>query len=253
MALSLPAVLLLSAIAQAEAQAAPDRVTTARQTAGPRVASAFQAAGVAYPPGEMMLRVFKWEGELELWAGARGEALTLVRTYAVCGKSGELGPKRRLGDLQVPEGVYRIDRFNPRSNFHLSLGVDYPNASDRVLSDRRLPGGDIFIHGGCATIGCVPIGDEGIEELYLAALDARVRGQKVIPVHVFPHRMDEAGMKFLEGHNPTHLAFWRTLQPIYAAFEACRRPPRVAVDPKTGAYRLEPGAGRRCRTGQAAR
>lgn len=250
MASALLATLLLSTLAQA----GPAKVTAARQTAGPRLLSAFQEAGVAYPPGEVMLRVFKWEGELELWAGGRREELKRVRTFTVCGKSGGLGPKRRLGDLQVPEGVYRIDRFNPWSSFHLSLGLSYPNDSDRVLSDREHPGGDIFIHGGCATIGCVPIGDEGIEELYLAALDARTRGQTAILVHVFPHRMDDEGMKFLEAHDPAHLAFWRALQPIYAAFEACRRPPRVTVDPKTGAYRLlEPDAGRRCRRSQAAR
>lgn len=89
--------------------------------------------------------------------------------------------------MQVPEGFYEVDRFNPLSSFHLSLGLNYPNASDRVLSDPVSPGTDIFIHGGNASIGCLALGDDGIEEVYLAAIDSRVR-----PIHVqlFPARMD---------------------------------------------------------------
>ena len=77
---------------------------------------------------------------------------------------GQPWPQATQGDSQVPEGFYHMDRFNPLSNFHLSLGVSYPNQSDRILGASGRLGGDIFIHGDCVTIGCVPITDEGIRE-----------------------------------------------------------------------------------------
>jgi murein L,D-transpeptidase YafK len=247
---------MLVLLAQGAAAAEPSRVAAARTTAGPRIREHFKQAGVAYPPGEIFLRAFKEEKELELWAGPKGKPLTLVKRYPVCALSGGLGPKRRMGDLQIPEGFYRIDRFNPWSNFHLSLGLDYPNASDRIAGAKegiKNLGGDIFIHGDCVTIGCLPLGDEAIEELYLAALDARAGGQGGIHVHVFPQRLDAASLAALGERSPSLLPFWTSLQPIFEAFERTRRPPRVSVDPRTGAYRLEPRAKGRCRIPGTAR
>ncbi len=90
------------------------------------------------------------------------------------------------GDYQVPEGFYYINEFNPRSLYHLSLGLNYPNASDRMLCDMSQPGGDIYIHGSCVTTGCIPITDGQIEELYVLAAHAKDMGQDFIPVHIFP-------------------------------------------------------------------
>lgn len=101
----------------------------------------------------------------------------LIKDYQICSLSGELGPKRQQGDLQVPEGFYWIDRFNPASNFYLSLGINYPNQFDRILGKSGELGGDIFIHGGCVTIGCIPITDDKIKELYLIAVEAKSNGQ----------------------------------------------------------------------------
>ncbi|HVE84580.1 MAG TPA: L,D-transpeptidase family protein [Myxococcales bacterium] len=249
-------VALLALLSQAPAPAEAQRVAAARAAAGPRIRESFQRAGVAYPPGEIFLRAFKLEGQVELWAGPRDRPLELVKRYPLCALSGGAGPKRRQGDLQVPEGVYRINRFNPWSNFHLSLGLDYPNAADRIAGARagaRNLGGDIFIHGGCATIGCMPLGDDAIEELYVVAVDARAGGQVGIPVHVFPHRLDEESLAQLGRQVPELLPFWTQLQPIYDAFERSRRPPRVSVDPRTGSYRLEPAARGRCRIPATAR
>ena len=203
----------------------------------------FKAAQVAYPPGEIYLRVFKQERQLELWAGAKGAPLSLVRTYKICAESGTLGPKREEGDDQIPEGFYEVARFNPQSHFHLALGLDYPNASDRLLGKRDRLGGDIMIHGSCVTIGCIPIEDDPIEELYLVALDARAAGQARIPVHIFPGRLDGEGpgqsaLRERVGDKSPLWAFWATLQPAYAEFERRHRPPRVSVDPATGAYRV---------------
>ena len=142
------------------------RVRAARNHAQPGLEELFKNAGLTYPPRRIFLRLFKLEAECELWAASQANGqLTKIKTYAICATSGELGPKRREGDGQVPEGFYHISAFNPWSSFHLSLKIDYPNASDHILSDRRRPGGDIFIHGSCVTIGCVPLRDGPIEEI----------------------------------------------------------------------------------------
>jgi len=226
---------------RAEVGKAP-RVVKARQARGEQVQQLFVDKGLPYPPPVMFLRAFKHEDQIELWAGRKGEALVLVKTFAVCAKSGALGPKRRRGDLQVPEGFYHIVHFQPWSNFHLSMKVNYPNPSDRILGYKRDPGGDIFIHGSCVTIGCLPIEDGPIEELFLAALDADRAAKRRVPVHIFPTRMDEAGMARLEqlaADGAPHLKFWKGLKPGYDAFERTRKVPRVWVDEKTGGYRFK--------------
>jgi len=214
------------------------RVRTARATAQPRLEALFRQAGLRYPAIEIFLRVFKMEGQLELWArNDAGAPFTLVRAYAICAASGTVGPKRREGDLQVPEGFYHVSGFNPWSNFLLSLRVDYPNASDRILGDRRHPGGDIFIHGSCVTIGCIPLRDEPIAEVYLAAVDARSAGQRRIPVHIFPCHLDGDWLKLERQawRRPGLLEFWRNLQEGYDAFARTRQVPRVSID-RRGKY-----------------
>jgi len=214
------------------------RVRRARAAAQPRLEARFRMAGLAYPGREVFLRIFKVEGELELWSrNNRGDPFALVHVYAVCAASGTVGPKRREGDLQVPEGFYRVSGFNPWSQFHLSLRLDYPNASDRIVSDRRRPGGDIFIHGSCVTIGCIPIRDGPIEELYLAAVDARSAGQAHIPVHIFPCRLerDRLELEGLAAGRSGLMDFWLNLKQGYDGFEKTRRLPRVTVD-RAGRY-----------------
>src|SRR5690606_40399902 len=128
---------------------APDdqRTQGAEKRRRATVEGLFARAGVAFPPGVLHLRAFKAEDELEVWAASKAdEPLTRVARYGICAASGTLGPKRREGDRQVPEGFYRISFFNPKSRFHLSMQVSYPNASDRVLSDPKQPGGEIMIH-----------------------------------------------------------------------------------------------------------
>src|SRR6188768_3895478 len=87
---------------------------------------------------EVFLRAFKKEATLEVWISNNSDKkYTHLKDYSICSSSGVLGPKRKFGDLQVPEGFYQIDRFNPTSNFHLSLGINYPNASDKALSTNK--------------------------------------------------------------------------------------------------------------------
>lgn len=207
------------------------RVRRAYQNASTEMKAAFQAKQLAWPPAGILLRVFKQEGVLELWGRKPDGTHLLVRTFEVCRSSGKLGPKRKSGDRQVPEGFYEIDRFNPASHFHLSLGVNYPNASDRVRSDARKPGGDIFIHGSCVTIGCVPLGDEAIEALYVVAVEAKAAGQRKIPVHILPARMTpENFARLIDGRTDALVTFWKELEAVDAVFRETLRLPKFRVD-----------------------
>lgn len=170
------------------------------QRSYPRVASAlklkedslknqFLKAGLSWPAKQLYIRSFKYDSQLEVWV--RNSNLVpykLFKTYKVCAMAGAIGPKRMEGDYQVPEGFYCINEFNPTSSYHLSLGINYPNASDKLLSDSINPGGEIYIHGNCVTVGCIPLQDDQIEELYILAAMAKTQGQDFIPVHIFPIR-----------------------------------------------------------------
>jgi murein L,D-transpeptidase YafK len=218
-------------------QANASRVKNARAKWTDHWKKRFGELGLKYPANKVLIRSFKHEGELELWAadGPR-DAMTLVEKIPVCAKSGGLGPKRQQGDLQVPEGFYVVDRFNAWSSYHLSLGVNYPNQSDRKLGKRPL-GGDIFIHGDCVTIGCIPIEDEQIQRVYVAALDSYVKHGRAVEVHILPTRMDEAGRERLRSTTADKelLDFWNMLEPGYRAFEETKVTPKVRVD-KAGRY-----------------
>ncbi len=190
---------------------------------------------------QIFIRVFKAERVLELWAkDANEEKYKLIEKFDFCSFSGELGPKRKQGDLQTPEGFYHIDRFNPWSSFHLSLGINYPNSSDRILGYKANLGGDIFIHGDCVTVGCIPLTDDKIELLYLLAVEARNNGQLKIPVHLFPFVMNDRNkqVKYLANRtNAGLIEFWKNLEPGFRYFEENKVLPRVTVN-STGAYQF---------------
>jgi murein L,D-transpeptidase YafK len=177
---------------------------------------------------------------LEVWIKEKNkEQFVLLHTYSFCTTSGTLGPKRKQGDLQIPEGVYKINHFNPVSNFYLSLGINYPNESDLILSDKKKPGNAIYIHGGCATVGCIPITDESIKELYIMAVEAKSAGQPTIPVHIFPSRMDKGIADQLikeEEADATTSAFWKNLEPIYQDFQSTKKLRSVKVNSKGEYY-----------------
>jgi murein L,D-transpeptidase YafK len=147
----------------------------------------FARQNLSWPPQSLYVRSFKYDRQLEVWVKDKtDEPYKLFKTYKVCQQSGSTGPKRLEGDYQVPEGFYHINEFNPNSLYHLSLGLSYPNASDKILSDPTRPGSAIYIHGDCVSVGCIPITDAPIEELYILAGYAKANGQEFIPVHVFP-------------------------------------------------------------------
>jgi murein L,D-transpeptidase YafK len=180
------------------------------------------------------IRLFKREGELELWLGGKDGRYQLFRTYPICSYSGQLGPKRRQGDNQAPEGFYRVARgqLNPASRYHLAFNLGYPNAYERA---HGYTGDFLMVHGNCVSIGCYAMGDAAIEEIY-TVVDAALRaGQPAFDVHAFPFRLDDAALS-AERDSPW-FDFWSELKPGYDAFERARQPPRVSVRDRR--YRIE--------------
>jgi len=171
---------------------------------------------------ELLLLAFKEEKELQLFVKKKGGlSYSWLKTFSICASSGDLGPKEKQGDGQVPEGFYHIDRFNPASNFYLSLGLNYPNIADKRRNPGGNLGGDIFIHGNCVTIGCLPMTDDKIKEIYMLAVYAKNYGQNKIPVYVFPFKMTDENMKSFEASNKSNtklIAFWKTLKPGFDQF-----------------------------------
>jgi hypothetical protein len=148
----------------------------------PRLVPFFRAAGVPYPPTRLALLALKEERRLEVWAETESRPV-FIRFYPVLAASGGPGPKLAEGDGQVPEGTYRVLWLNPNSRFHLSMKLDYPNAFDRAKarSDGRTRlGGDIFIHGNAVSIGCLALGDEAIEELFVLVADTGLERVRVL-------------------------------------------------------------------------
>lgn len=195
-----------------------------------------------WPPKQMYLRSFKYDSELEVWIKSNEkDSFRLFKTYRVCALSGALGPKRLEGDYQVPEGFYYINEFNPKSSFHLSLGLNYPNASDEMLSDSIKPGGEIYIHGGCVTTGCIPIKDNQIEELYVLASSVKEQGQDFIPVHVFPIQYNNAKsyqyFALNSKEDKEYQYFALNMQDVYDYFNKTKKLPLVAIGAK-GEYLL---------------
>jgi murein L,D-transpeptidase YafK len=148
---------------------------------GPKMRAKFrpacQRARVAFPPKKLVLLAFKDEKSLEIWGDGKKLA-----TYPILAASGDLGPKRQEGDRQVPEGFYKLTVLNPNSAYHLSIRVDYPNAEDIAhrTVERSQMGGDIYIHGNAASIGCLAMGDPAIEEIFPLIATVGLRNSRIL-------------------------------------------------------------------------
>ena len=156
-----------------------DRVT-AIVAKKPHLKAVAKSAG-----GKLRILVFKNERMVELHA----PGWKVPRKYPMTAFSGTLGPKLREGDGQIPEGIYGIGYLNPNSSYYLSLKVSYPNASDRARAKkdgRTNLGGDIMIHGKAVTIGCVPVGDDAVEDIFYLA---NAVGIKNVSVVIAPYDM----------------------------------------------------------------
>lgn len=181
------------------------------------------------------LRAFKMNRELEVWV-SDGNKWKLFTRYPFCANSGIPGRKRIQGDRQIPEGCYKITEFNLWSNYHLSLRINYPNEADWFWADTLKPGGDIFIHGGCLTIGCIPITDKYIEELWTLC---KMTNEE-IKVHIFSTRFDKPeNLKKLYTFVYTRedFQFQEEMKKVFFYFEKMRRIPNIIVDEK-GRYQI---------------
>ena len=180
----------------------------------------------------IFIRIFKAESELEVWKQRQDGYFYLFKSYPICHWSGELGPKRRQGDKQAPEGFYTVNKYqlNPNSKFHLSFDLGYPNAFDQA-HDRT--GDFLMVHGKCKSAGCYAMTDAIMEEIYALAREAFAGGQDKFHVHAFPFRMtDENLARYanVKGRNRNpNLAFWQTLKQAYDYFEITRKPPNIEV------------------------
>lgn len=212
-----------------------ERLAHAKRSKGREVEALFDDAGVTFPPHDVLFRIFKKERELEVWAGDEDQPMKLIATYGICAASGILGPKRREGDLQVPEGYYKVGYYHPTSAYYLSAQIDYPNLSDKIRGGPA-PGGDILIHGSCASIGCVSMTDERIEEIYLVGWSAFMQGRPT-NIHLFPSRDIDALLR--DPSLSANHAFWREIEPGLVAFDRTHRVPSVRIDER-GRYVITP-------------
>ncbi len=174
----------------------------------------------------ILARIFKEEAEMEIWKKNRDGEYALLKTYPICRWSGDLGPKKKEGDRQAPEGFYKITpgQMNPASNYYLAFNTGFPNAYDRAWG---YTGSELMVHGDCSSRGCYAMTDEQIQEIYALARDSFFGGQKEFQLEAFPFRMTALNMA--KHRNNPNFAFWKMLKEGYDDFEATRQEPTVAV------------------------
>jgi murein L,D-transpeptidase YafK len=163
-------------------RAISDVIKEHRQRVESILKPAFAKSGIVYPPQKITLLFFKKEKRLELWAEKENQWVH-IKNYPILAASGNSGPKLKEGDRQVPEGIYQIELLNPNSSYHLSMRINYPNEFDlnHAKTDNRQDlGGDIYIHGNSVSIGCLAMGDEASEELFVLAKQVGLQNIHVI-------------------------------------------------------------------------
>jgi murein L,D-transpeptidase YafK len=202
----------------------------------PRLEEELAKAGLRFG-APVLLRVFKYSGELELWMHDDGR-YRRFRTYCICHWSGTLGPKAWEGDHQSPEGFYAIDRtgLRARPQYHLGLDLGYPNAYDRA---HGYDGAHLLVHGGCWSQGCYAMRNAAIEEIYVLVAAALEGGQPRVDVHAFPFRFDAPPRR--DWRRLGWGAFWGELEPAYDQFNRTGQAPVVRV--VDGHYRVDPSPG----------
>jgi murein L,D-transpeptidase YafK len=174
----------------------------------------------------ILIRLFKEESELEVWKKNRDGEYALLKTYPICRWSGELGPKKKEGDRQAPEGFYTITpgQMNPHSSYYLAFNTGYPNAFDRAWGRT---GSELMVHGDCSSRGCYAMTDEQIREIYALARESFFGGQKAFQFEAFPFRMTPLNMA--KHRNNPNMPFWKMLKVGYDHFEVSHQEPKVDV------------------------
>jgi murein L,D-transpeptidase YafK len=174
----------------------------------------------------VLIRAYKQEAEFEIWKQKSDGQYALLKTYPMCRWSGQLGPKVREGDRQVPEGFYTIthEQMNPNSNYYLSFNVGYPNAYDRAYGR---DGGNIMVHGICSSAGCFSMTDVQISEIYAIMREAFAGGQHAVQMQSYPFRMTAENLA--KHRLDPNIAFWRELKNGSDHFETTMAEPNVLV------------------------
>ena len=174
----------------------------------------------------ILARIFKEEAEMEVWKKNRDGEYALLKTYPICRWSGDLGPKKKEGDRQAPEGFYTITpgQMNPNSNYYLAFNTGFPNTYDRAWG---YTGSDLMVHGDCSSRGCYAMTDEQIQEIYALARESFFGGQKAFQLQAYPFRMTALNMA--KHRNNPNFAFWKMLKEGYDHFNASHQEPKVAV------------------------
>jgi murein L,D-transpeptidase YafK len=218
-----------------------ERVEAAKAEKGKFIEQILQNNNIKPSAVNILLVAYKFEKELEIYAkNTQDSTYSFLKAYKICTYSGKLGPKRQQGDLQVPEGFYYINRFNPQSEFYLSLRINYPNKADIIKSKAFNLGGNIYIHGSCASIGCMPMTDDKIKEIYLLALTAKEAGQNQIPVYIYPYKLNDKNLRRSYRaitKDAALLQFWDNLKKGHDLFEKNKKQLNVTVD-KNGDYQF---------------
>lgn len=161
-------------------------IESIRTNVHPFLEEEFKKRSLSFPPNQLAFLALKEEMKLEVYA-KENDKWQLVLMFPIQAASGKSGPKLKEGDRQVPEGFYKLISFNPNSSFHLSLELNYPNPEDKEIAEqekRTNLGGEIFIHGKSASIGCLAMGDESIERIFYLA---HLVGLKNIEFLITPH------------------------------------------------------------------
>jgi len=178
------------------------------------------------PSSPTLIRTYKKEAELEIWKMKSNGEYALLKTFPMCRWSGQLGPKKREGDMQVPEGFYSIapGQMNPNSHYYLAFNVGYPNAYDRAYGRT---GGNVMVHGVCSSAGCFSMTDEQVADIYAIARDSFNGGQREIQLQSYPFHMTAENMaKFRLDPN---IDFWKNLKNGSDYFEVTKAEPPVLV------------------------
>ena len=178
------------------------------------------------PSSPTLIRTYKKEAELEIWKMKSNGEYALLKAYPMCRWSGQLGPKKREGDMQVPEGFYTIapGQMNPNSHYYLAFNVGYPNAYDRAYGRT---GGNVMVHGVCSSAGCFSMTDEQVADIYAIARDSFSGGQREIQLQSYPFHMTAENMaKFRLDPN---IDFWKNLKDGSDHFEVTKNEPSVLV------------------------
>lgn len=208
-----------------------------------------EQAGVNYPPQCVVFRNFKLEGEFEIWGGNTDKNLKLIKTFEVCAADFSPGPKLQQGDYKTPEGFYElrtlidsklrwmwidlddetlfdVGQVGVGSSYKLFL--PYPNNYDRKRTRENLgssvsTGGEICIHGNCASAGCISFQNNLYSAVYLFAQHQNRQRYGNPTIHTFPFRFTEALKKDFaddaENMNEKNtLDFWNNLEKGYKLF-----------------------------------